>query len=80
MYGNAIGTIPADVYVITPGIDVGTDMGSLDRSFDDSNHGNLKELLIVDSLGSMMVKYLDLIKSSNWDYLMVKCLALHLDM
>ena len=35
---------------ITLGIDVGTEMGFLDESFDDSNDGNIMSLLIGDSL------------------------------
>ena len=44
--GNRIGNI----YVITLGIDIGTELGSLDESFDGFNDDNLEVLLLGDSL------------------------------
>ena len=28
----------------------------------------------------LMVKFLDIMKASNWDYIMVKCLGIYLEM
>ena len=50
--GKCIGTILVNVDIITLGIDVGTELGSLYRSFDGSNYGNLEVLLLGISLGS----------------------------
>ena len=44
--------ILGNVYVITLGFDVGTDMVSLDESFIGSNYGKLEGLLLVESLVS----------------------------
>ena len=41
-----LGTIFGNVDVITFGLDVGTDMGSLDVSFDDSNDDKREGLLL----------------------------------
>ena len=46
-YDKVIGAILGNVYRITRGLDVGTDLGSLDGSFDDSNGGKLEVLFIV---------------------------------
>ena len=45
-YGKVLGTIFGNVDVITLGIDVGTDMGSLDVSFDGSNDDKRGGLLL----------------------------------
>ena len=45
-----IGTILVDVDVIILGLDVGTELGSLDGSFDGYNDSKLKGLLLGDSL------------------------------
>ena len=45
------GTILGNVDVITLRIDVGTELGSLDVSFDGSNDRNIEGILIGDSLG-----------------------------
>ena len=44
-------TLLVNVDGITLGIDVGTYLGSLDRSFDGYNYGKLECLLLGDSLG-----------------------------
>ena len=44
-YGGVIFTILGNIYVITLGIDVGTQLGSLDGFFDGSNNGNIENLL-----------------------------------
>ena len=49
--GKVIGAILVNVDGITLGIYVGTEMESLDGSFDGSNYGNLEGLLLGDSLG-----------------------------
>ena len=41
-----IGTIVGNIYKITLGIDVGTELVYLDGSFDGSNDGNIEGLLI----------------------------------
>ena len=46
-YGNVIVTILVNVYGITLGLDVGTELGSLDGLFDGSNYGKLEGLFIV---------------------------------
>ena len=46
-----IGIILVDVHVITLGLDDGTELGSLDRSFDGSNDGKLDTVFLVDSMG-----------------------------
>ena len=51
-YGKVIGTILVNVYVITFRIDVGTELGSLDVSFDGSNDNMIEELLLGYSQGS----------------------------
>ena len=48
--GKGIITILGDVYGIIIGIVVGTDLGSLDESFYDSNDGNIERLLIGESM------------------------------
>ena len=50
--GNVIGTLLGNVDRITLGIDVGTNLNSLDRSFDGSNNGKLEVLLMGYSLVS----------------------------
>ena len=40
-YGKFIGTILRNVYVITLGVDVGIELGSLDESFGGSNDGKI---------------------------------------
>ena len=49
-YGNVLGIILINVDWITPGIDVGKELGSIDGSFDCSNNGNHGGLFLVDSL------------------------------
>ena len=41
---KVIGNIIVNVYLIKPGIDVGTYLGSLDVSFDGSNDGKIEGL------------------------------------
>ena len=43
-----LGTILVNVHGITPGIDVETDMGSLDGCFDGSNYDKLEGLFLGD--------------------------------
>ena len=43
-----LGTILLNVNAITLGIDVGTEIVSLDGSFDGTNYGNFEVLLIKD--------------------------------
>ena len=50
--GKVFGIILGNVDRITLGIDIGTELGFLYRSFDDSNEGKLEGLFIGDSLGS----------------------------
>ena len=50
-----IGTIFRNVYGITIGLDVGTELGSLDRSFDGYNYGKLEGLFLGELLGSYYV-------------------------
>ena len=50
--GEVIGTIPGNLYLITLGLDFGTDMDYSDVSFDGSSSGNIKGLFIGGSLGS----------------------------
>ena len=56
--GEVLGTIPVNVDGITLGLDVVTELGSLDGSFDGSNDGKLEGLFLGDSLGSTDVKVL----------------------
>ena len=49
-YGKLIGNILVNNDGITHELDVGTELTSLDGSFDGSNDGTLEELLIGDSL------------------------------
>ena len=58
-----LGTILGNVNVITLGIGVETDLGSLNGSFDGSNDGKLEGLFIGRSLGSTDGKVLDLMKA-----------------
>ena len=55
-----LGTILDNVGGITIGIDVETDMGSLDVSFDGSNDGKLEVLFFEGSFGSTDFKFLGL--------------------
>ena len=50
--GELIGTVLVNVDGITPGIDVGIEMGSLDVSFGGFNDDKPEVLLLEDSLGS----------------------------
>ena len=52
-------TIFKDVYGITLRIDVGTDLGSLDGSFNDFNGGKLEGLFLLYSMNSTGGKFLD---------------------
>ena len=47
---EVLGTILENVDGITVGIDVGTELGNLDVSFDGSNYGKLESLLLAESL------------------------------
>ena len=49
---TVIGTIIWNVDAVILGIDAGTELGSLDGSFDDPNDGNIEVLLLGDSLES----------------------------
>ena len=55
------GTILGNVDRITLGLDIGTELGSLDISFDDYKDGKLEGFIIVDSLvytdGKVLVSY-----------------------
>ena len=75
-----LGTILVNVDVITLGIGVGTDIGSLDGSFYGYNDGKLEVLFIGDFLASNDGKVLGYDEGVNWDYLMVKLLVLYLEM
>ena len=48
--GKVIGTIIVNVDGITPGLDVGTDLDSLDESYYCSNNGKLKGLFLGGSI------------------------------
>ena len=79
-YGKVLSTILWDVHGITLGIDVGTDLVSLDGLFNGSNDDKIEVSLHGDSLGYTDGKCMDLIKVSNLDLPMVKCLVLYLEM
>ena len=49
-YGKFLGTILGNVDVITLGIDVGTDLGSLDGPIDCCNYVNIEVLFLGESL------------------------------
>ena len=49
--GKVLGNIPGSVDVITLGLDIEIEPGSVDGSFDGSNDGKFGVLLLVDSLG-----------------------------
>ena len=49
--GKVIVTILGDLYVITPGLDFGTELRYLDGSFDSSNYGNIERQLLGEPLG-----------------------------
>ena len=51
-YSKVLGNILGDIDVITLGLDVGTELGCLDRNYDGSNNGKLEGLFIGGSLGS----------------------------
>ena len=51
-------TILVNVVGITLGINVGTELGSLDESIDGYNYGNFEGLLYEDSLGYTVGKLL----------------------
>ena len=57
-YGKVLDTILGNVDRISHGLDIKTDLGSLDGSFDVSNDGNIEGLLLVDSLGYTASKVL----------------------
>ena len=50
-YVKLIGTILRHIYGITLAIDIGTELGSVDWSFDGTNDGKLDVLLLGESLG-----------------------------
>ena len=56
--GNVLGTILGNLDRIKLGIDVGTELGSLDEFFYISNYGKLEQLFLGDSLESTDVKVL----------------------
>ena len=72
-----LGIILVNVYVITIGFDVGTDMVSLDVSLMVIMMVSLRDYCLKNSWDLLMVKFWTLMKASNWDYLMVKVLALY---
>ena len=45
--GKVLGTILGYLYVITLELDVGTDLGSFDRYFDDSSYNKIEGLLLI---------------------------------
>ena len=49
-YGKVLGAIVKNSYEVTIGLDVGTDLGSLDRSIGGYNGGKIEVLLLGDSL------------------------------
>ena len=64
--GKMLGTIRVNVYGITLGLDVGTELGFLDGSFYGSNGGKLGGLFIVDSLGYTDGKLLGSAEGTAW--------------
>ena len=52
IYGKLLGTVVVNVDVITFGVDVVTELVSLDGYFDDSNDGKLEGLFLSKLLGS----------------------------
>ena len=56
--GKVLDIVLRNVDIITLGIDIGTELGFLDESFDGSNEGNLEGLFLVESMGSTDVKVL----------------------
>ena len=57
--GKVFGTILVNVYVITLGLDIGTDLVSLYEAFDGSNYSKIQGLLFGDSLGYTNGKVID---------------------
>ena len=78
--GKVLGTILGNIYVITLGIDLGTDLVSLNGSLDGYNYGKLEGIFFYDHWDLLLVKSLALMKASKLDLLMVKGLALYLEM
>ena len=64
--GKVLVNIPGYVYGIKLGIDIGTQLGSLDGLFYGSNDGNLEGILYGYPPGILWVKCLYLMKTSNW--------------
>ena len=56
--GKVLGTILENTDRITLGLDIVTELGSLDGSFDGSNDGNIEGLLLGDSLRSTDGKFI----------------------
>ena len=78
--GKVLGTILGNVYGITLGIDIGTYLVPLDGLFDGSNDVNIEGLLPVESLGYTDGKLFGYNEGINCDLIIVKWLALYLDM
>ena len=77
--GKVIGNILVNVDGITLRFDVVKKLISLYGSFDYSNDDNLDSIILRDTLGSTDGKFLAVLKSSEWDLLMIKCLAIYLE-
>ena len=69
--GKLLVTMLGNVDKIKLWIDVGTELRSLDGSFDGSNYGKREGLLLVNHWDILMVKCLSLMKASKWDLLML---------
>ena len=78
--GNLLGTILVIVDGIIFGIGVGTDMVALDASFIASNHAKREIFFLGNHRDLPMIKCLALMKASNVNVQIVKCLALYLEM
>ena len=76
MLGTELGIVNG----ITPGHIVGTEMVILDQSYDSSNGRKVEVLMLESLLGLLMVKCLYLMKASYLEYVMVKSLALYIEM
>ena len=75
-----VGTIIGNVDGIRFGINVVTDIGSLDGSFDGSNDGKQEGLFIGDSLGSNDGKVIGSDEGINCNIMMLTCLSLYLEL
>ena len=79
-YGKVIGTILVNLYGITLGIDVGTELGFLDEYFDCYNDVRLEGLFLGDSLVYNDGKVFGYDEVINWYYLVVTLFSLYLKM